>query len=305
MPMNKPIRNPEIEAFVEAVESDSSINLKVSQNLINPHPLVVKMNYGDTGTGRFNTRSGKVFNEGETFDFVVGRKNIRRGKLILDTFIKAVEKRGHSVINKEGSTYVIISGEPLRIRFWEKSRYIENHDDKWSFRDTELTGELFIQYFRISNYVERQWGDTVHTKLEDKLARVIGSLEYIGKKEHEERLKREAYWKQQREKEAIQKELNARKQTEFKNFKILLSQSLRFEKAQAIRAFVSHIEANPHLTIEGADNLQEWIHWAKAKADWYDPTFESSDEFLSPYGEIHEDILLGEKVIDQFNIDKL
>jgi len=64
--------------------------------------------------------------------------------------------------------------------------------------------------------------DTPKIKLEEKLGRVIGSLEYIGKKEHEERLEREAYWQEQREKEAIQKELNTRKQTEFNNFKSYL-----------------------------------------------------------------------------------
>lgn len=303
--MKKSTRNSELEAMVEAVESDSTINLKVPEKLINPHPLVVGMKYPKPQSTRFNPSSNKIFNEGETLDFAVSKKNLQRAMLILDTFIRAVEKRGHSVINKEGSTYLIISEEPLRIRFWEKSRYIENHDDKWSFRDTELTGELFIQYFKISNYVERQWGDTAHTKLEDKLARVIGSLEYFGKKEHEERLEREAYWKQQREKEAIQKVLNARKQTEFNNFKNLLSQSLRFEKAQAIRAFVIHIEANPHLTIEGADNLQEWIKWARAKADWYDPTVRSSDDYLSLFGQFHEDLLLGKKEIDGFNFKKL
>jgi hypothetical protein len=303
--MKKPIRNSELEAMVEAVESDSTINLKVPEKLINPHPLVVGMKYPKQQSTRFNTSSNKIFNEGETLDFAVSKKNLQRAMLILDTFIRAVEKRGHSVVIKGGSTYVIISGEPLRIRFWEKSRYIENHDDKRGFRDTELTGEFFIQYFKISNYVERQWGDTAHTKLEDKLGRVIGSLEYFGKKEHEERLEREAYWKKQREKEAIQKELNARKQTEFNNFKILLSQSLRYEKAQAIRAFVSHIEANPHLTIEGSDNLQEWMHWARAKADWYDPTVESKDEVLSPFGEFHEDLLFGKKEIDGFNVKNL
>ena len=84
---------------------------------------------------------------------------------------------------------------------------------------------------------------------------------------------------------------NARKQKEFRNFKVLLSQSLRWEKAQAIRAFISHLETNPGLTIEGIDNPQEWIEWASGKADWYDPTVESYDKFVSPYGEFHEALL--------------
>ncbi|RPA66873.1 hypothetical protein EF405_19005 [Cyclobacteriaceae bacterium YHN15] len=70
--------------------------------------------------------------------------------------------------------------------------------------------------------VEKQWGDTAYTKLEEKLGRVIGSLEYIGEKERDERLKLEALWREQRREEDIRKELNAKKQSEFNNFKSYL-----------------------------------------------------------------------------------
>ena len=124
-------------------------------------------------------------------------------------------------------------------------------------------------------------------------------------KVREERLQLEALWREQSRKEDIRKELNAKKQSEFNNFKRLLNQSLRWEKSQAIRAFINHVETNPNLTIEGCENIQEWIQWAKCKADWYDPTVERKDEFLSPYGEFHEALLEGKKEIDEYNLSKL
>ena len=255
--MNRPIKNPELEASVLSVESDQGLNLQVPPKLSKPHPMVVELSLYLRSKDKYYSKTDKLFNQGYTIDLSVGKKNWERALLVLDTFIKAIEQRGHEIINKEGNTFALIFEEELKIRFWEKSRFIENSQKTHGYREMELTGELFIQYIKFGGYVERQWGDTPNTKLEDKLGRAIGSLEYIGKKEHEKRLEREEYWREQRRKEAIQKELNARKQNEFNNFKILLSQSLRFEKAQAIRAFVNHIEAHPHLNIEGTDNLQE------------------------------------------------
>lgn len=108
---------------------------------------------------------------------------------------------------------------------------------------------------------------------------MIGSLEYLAEKEHQERIEREAYRKEQKAKEEIIKEQNSKKETDFNNFKKLLAQSLRWERAQAIRAYINYLEANPGLKLKGVDNLQEWIVWAKSKADWYDPAVSGNDDY--------------------------
>lgn len=49
-----------------------------------------------------------------------------------------------------------------------------------------------------------------------------------------------------------------------------------YQMSCKIRAYVSAIESKPNL-----DQSQlEWIAWAKAKADWYDPTIEKVDPIL-------------------------
>ncbi|WP_373495434.1 hypothetical protein [Aquiflexum sp.] len=59
------------------------------------------------------------------------------------------------------------------------------------------------------------------------------------------------------------------------------------------------------MAIEGTENVQEWIQWAKHKADWYDPTVEKKDEYLNPFGELHESLLDGKKQLDRYNTDEL
>jgi hypothetical protein len=47
---------------------------------------------------------------------------------------------------------------------------------------------------------------------------------------------------------------------------------LRWKKAQAIRAYIRHIQEFP-AQYTGSENLNEWISWAIEKAEWYDPVF--------------------------------
>jgi type IV secretory pathway VirB9-like protein len=47
---------------------------------------------------------------------------------------------------------------------------------------------------------------------------------------------------------------------------------LRWKKAQAIRAYIRHIQEFPVQYAE-SENLNEWMSWAIEKAEWYDPVF--------------------------------
>lgn len=299
----KPIRNQELEEAVQRVETDSNINLIVPANLKNPHPLIKDITSSHFITDRYYPMAGKVMTKGESFDLIVGKANFVRAKLILDTFIKAIEGRGHQIRFEDGNTFLETFGEKLRIRFWEKSKYI-GQVKEYTFRDKELTGILSIQYFRILNYVEREWCDTPNMKLEEKLGRVIGSLEYYGQKEKADRLEREQRWRDQKLKDDLIQEHNSRKQADFNNFKTLLSNSLRWEKAQSIRAYISHLRKNPE-HFPGTENLNDWIDWANDKADWFDPLVSKPDQLLNPFGEFHESLLDQSIKTDRYNIDKL
>ena len=56
----------------------------------------------------------------------------------------------------------------------------------------------------------------------------------------------------------------------------LLKQSELFTRAQMIRAFVCEVKrkANPGGGIP--EQTQRWIAWAESKADWYDPTVDTT-----------------------------
>ena len=71
-----------------------------------------------------------------------------------------------------------------------------------------------------------------------------------------------------------------RLENEQNNFKQFEEDAIGWERAMRLRAYVDAIER--HATIEGTSTtkLQDWIAWARAKADWIDPLILVSDPIL-------------------------
>lgn len=158
--MSKPSRYLKLVAAVLAIESDQSLNHTVLSKLSKLNPMVIEMNLKEEDPSRFKINRDKIINRGETFDFAVGKKSLERAKLILDTFIKAVEKRGLKIINSGGNTFLLISEVKIQIRLWEKSRFLEKDENTYGYRDQELSGDLYFQYVEMGRYINKQWGDT-------------------------------------------------------------------------------------------------------------------------------------------------
>ena len=57
---------------------------------------------------------------------------------------------------------------------------------------------------------------------------------------------------------------------------LLENQAEDFAMACKIRALINEVESKA----DDDSEILEWITWAKAKADWYDPTVAAKDEFF-------------------------
>ena len=76
------------------------------------------------------------------------------------------------------------------------------------------------------------------------------------------------------EEERRQKELRRQKYNdEVDKLQALNNAARDYETACRIRAYIAAVESSPELDSETLD----WIAWAKAKADWYDPTVAATD----------------------------
>lgn len=90
------------------------------------------------------------------------------------------------------------------------------------------------------------------------------------------REEREEAERKRQEEERKREELRKRYNEEVERTLALENQAEDFAMACKIRALINEVESK-------ADNdseISEWIMWAKAKADWYDPTVAAKDEFF-------------------------
>lgn len=89
------------------------------------------------------------------------------------------------------------------------------------------------------------------------------------------RLAREEAERQRREQERRREEQRQRYNAEVDRTLALVNCAADYEIARKIRAYVSAMEK-----AHSDQDLSEWASWARAKADWYDPTVAKEDELL-------------------------
>ena len=100
--------------------------------------------------------------------------------------------------------------------------------------------------------------------------------------EESEQIKLDRKAKEEAERKRLEEERLARERRrlyddECDQLQKLLNESEDYEIACKIRRYVQAVEES---TEELSDKQIRWIEWAKKKADWYDPTIMTEDEFL-------------------------
>jgi len=116
--------------------------------------------------------------------------------------------------------------------------------------------------------------------MEQLLPKIVCELELMGKKLKEERIEREKYWAEQKEKDRIAKEIHDRKEKELKSFLEILKNSRRHDNSQKIGRYANKLERFSQEKGALSDEMKEKIAWIREKADWYDPFVEAEDKWM-------------------------
>lgn len=169
----------------------------------------------------------------------------------------------------------MVSGHEFELFLREKMRKETVKDGTWTRQVFYPKGILALQ---VGRWYGREYKDG-NTPLEEQLAKIIAVLELSAAKRTEEDLKYEKARIEREERERLAKELEERKQQDLENFKNLLIDSDRWHKAENLRQYIRELEARSDR--HESPEAQEWLEWAKRKADWYDPFIESGDELLA------------------------
>ncbi len=256
--------------------NDKSINLVVPHILTNPDPLVVEARDSLNRKDDYRRSRERIETESGKLAIRVGKEHIHRALLLMDTLIKALRGRGHSFSYESSQIVVVILGVSMGFGLKEHRDRVET-TDRYSSFDLKPTGRL---YFDIgTTYPQVVCMDTT-VKLESKLHKIIRALELYAEDIRRCRDENQHREDERKEQERIRQVRQARKQRELDDFKNLLAKSERRFQTEIIRHFIDLVEKKEKENHTIDEEKREWIHWARGKADWYDPFIESDDELL-------------------------
>lgn len=187
----------------------------------------------------------------------------------------SVQIRGERVVfevleGREKTKHVLSKDELRQLETYEKEKESHWYASKPKIRQYDYlpTGRLTFSAYR-KNFVR----DSAEVGLESRVGELLLGL-YI--ESEAVRIEREAREEAKRkaEEEARQKELRRQRYNEeVDRLAALKREADDYQVACKIRAYVAAVESKPDLD----PSQLEWIAWAKAKADWYDPTMETVD----------------------------
>lgn len=220
--------------------------------------------------GLLNTSPGVL-------NITVAQQNVKRALLFMDIFIKAIKKRGHNLVIKEG-TKVVIDNVLLDIGLRERLKRTVVKGTHW---DTTELNPSNILSLRLDAYPAVEWTDTNTNKLEDKIPNIIAKLELQAVKEKKEAIEREIRHLEYERQRKIEQDFKARKEQEIIKTKKLFSDAEKFDKATIYRNFIAATEQKATKENNLTAELKEWIKWANEKADWFDPFTNKEDDLLN------------------------
>lgn len=98
----------------------------------------------------------------------------------------------------------------------------------------------------------------------------------VAETQRKARLAREEAERKYRAEERRKEECRKHYNVEVDRTLALISSAEDYDTACKIRQYIAAAEASDSFSQEQA----EWVEWAKAKADWYDPTIAKVDDFF-------------------------
>ncbi len=211
----------------------------------------------------------------DQLDIKVAPENVGRALRFMDSIIKAVEARGHSLQIQDNTTYVVIDNQRMKISLRERLKTGPGKTD-WGSKEYHPTGKL---YFKLDSYPYAEWRDGMKL-LEEQFPEIVTRLEMQGKELLAEQLQWKKIREEQENEERLKREFRQRKEKELDDFKKILQEASRWHQAKMLRNYINAIEEKTLADNAIPGELNNRLEWARKKADWYDPMVEAEDELL-------------------------
>jgi len=221
----------------------------------------------------------------------ISDETLPRACRIIDALIKEIEPLGCSLTNNLG---FVVNGETVQISFSESKDEVKHiptkeeniqllkyeEERKWHSWASKPQIRKYDHVFngRLSLIVNSQksYRDCKSYVLEDRLGDIMIELYVAAETLKKAREAREEAERKRQEEERLKEERRKRFNVEVDRTLALTNLADDYDTACKIRNYIAIVEASNSLSPE----TKEWIEWAKAKADWYDPTVAKEDDLF-------------------------
>lgn len=265
-------------------------------NKKNLHPMIAKA----VKTGFQKSLERGLYNAHKTcFNITVGEKNAQRSLMLINTIIKALEKRGYKfkVITEDRELYYDqryklkhchfeIKGEKISFSITEKMNQVEHKltsDEKrrerqygytWAKKwDYVASGKIKFS-ISISHYDKLAWMDTEKKKLEDKVPLIIRGFLKAADSSKKQRIASKIREKKEAQERREAWEEECRRREEQKRIDELIAQANDWQKAKIIRRFLKAAERSvirKHGGYDRDSDFGNWLSWGNNYVNSIDP----------------------------------
>ncbi|WP_417558319.1 hypothetical protein [Mesoflavibacter zeaxanthinifaciens] len=256
--------------------NNPNLNFNVPERLSKPDFLTTTALKGmqDYQKGKYFIKGDIVSTMENQISISVAKEQIPRSLRFMDTLIKLVKKRGHS-IEVDRTTKFVVNNQKIEVRFREIMKREQHPEYSWI---TKMPSGILS--FRFDSGSNTEWRDSLIRPLETRMIDILAKLELVSQDMIEYQIELEKGWEEQRIKRKIEEEKTAKRNKEISDFKSLINSSGRWNKSESLRNFLDAFEIKAKANGKLDNYTIEWLKWAHKKADWYDPFIEAEDDIF-------------------------
>ncbi|MDT4837290.1 hypothetical protein FQZ97_710190 [compost metagenome] len=278
---------PRLQAIL-TYENDPAHRIQVPARLTQPHVLIEQLRVALKTA--FSDRRGLPSPGARALAVTVSEAQRGRALRLLDALIKALERRGYPVRVHDNRTQVDMLGVSLELNLTETTtrrpyeptarelaKQARGEWVYWPKWHHVPTGKLMIL---AAQGVAGKISDAARTPVEAQLNALIvamGRWAVSRLVEREERARLEAERRRQREAAFA---LKAQQDAERQRLQQLARDARAWQRAIGIRAYLHAMESGVVQAGGLSGAQQQYLAWARAKADWLDPLVRAPDELL-------------------------
>jgi len=274
----------------------------VPATLERPHPLIKATEKRLKQRDGWNDEKGLRAAPAEVLNIAVTRSALDRALLLVDTLIKELGKQAITVrIDPEARQTVLdVHGTPVvfavteyvrrtthqetpsektaRERYWRRTALVPSLMPLVIRQfDFHPTGQLTIT---AGTWPAHNWRDTDKRLLEKRLGEIVAGIISLAAEIKTHQAEKARQQEERREAEERYVNLRQRLENEQASFKKLETDAGNWERANRLRNYADAAERSAMDKGGIAPEINSWLAWARAKADWLDPLMQVSDPIL-------------------------